>query len=80
MAVTNVGVRPTFNGSDVTVETHILDFEREIYGETLSLTFETRLRGERKFDGIESLKAQLQRDIAQGRAFLQTQLERQARS
>lgn len=73
MAVTNVGVRPTFSGTDVTVEPHILDFDREIYGETLSLTFETRLRGEQKFNGIEELKAQLHKDIATGRKFLEEQ-------
>lgn len=70
MAVTNVGVRPTFAGTSITVEPHLLDFDRDIYGETLSLTFETRLRGEQKFDGIEALKAQLHRDIAQGRELL----------
>jgi riboflavin kinase / FMN adenylyltransferase len=70
MAVTNVGVRPTFAGTSITIEPHLLDFDRDIYGETLSLTFEARLRGEQKFDGIEALKAQLHRDIAQGRELL----------
>jgi riboflavin kinase / FMN adenylyltransferase len=75
MAVTNVGVRPTFEGDAVTVEPHILDFDRDIYGETLRLTFEKRLRGEQKFDGIDALKAQLNRDIAQGRALLEAMFE-----
>lgn len=75
MAVTNVGVRPTFDGVGVTVEPHLLDFDRDIYGEILQLTFEQRLRGEQKFDGIESLKAQLKRDIAEGRALLEAMLE-----
>jgi len=73
MAVTNVGIRPTFSGTDITIEPHLLDFDRDIYGETLSLTFEMRLRGEKKFDGIESLKAQLYDDIAIGREFLEKQ-------
>lgn len=75
MAVTNVGVRPTFDGDTVTVEPHILDFDRDIYGETLRLTFEKRLRGEQKFDGIDSLKAQLNFDIVQGRALLEAAVE-----
>lgn len=70
MAVANVGVRPTFEGTTLTVEPHLLDFDRDIYGETLSLTFEHRLRGEQKFDGLEALKAQLNMDIAQGRELL----------
>jgi riboflavin kinase/FMN adenylyltransferase len=75
MAVTNVGVRPTFEGRAVTVEPHLLDFDRDIYGETLRLTFEKRLRSEQKFDGIDSLKAQLNQDITQGRALLEAMLE-----
>ncbi|MDQ7024476.1 MAG: bifunctional riboflavin kinase/FAD synthetase [Anaerolineae bacterium] len=70
MAVTNVGVRPTFDGTTITIEPHLLDFDRDIYGEILSLTFETRLRSEQKFEGIDALKAQLHRDIAQGRDLL----------
>lgn len=70
MAVTNVGIRPTFAGDDLRVETHLLDFDREIYGEQLRLTFETFLRPEQKFDGIDQLKAQLATDIQNGREFL----------
>lgn len=69
-AVTNVGIRPTFDGTTITVEPHLLDFDRDIYGETLSLTFEARLRGEQKFSGIDALKAQLHQDIARGRDIL----------
>jgi len=69
-AVTNVGVRPTFDGQDVTVETHILDFDREIYNTHVHLTLETFLRPERKFDGLPSLTAQLKQDVAQARAYL----------
>lgn len=71
MAVTNVGVRPTFDGTSVTIEPHILDFDRDIYGQTLTIAFEKRLRGEQKFDGIDAVKAQIARDAAAGRAFLQ---------
>lgn len=70
MAVTNVGVRPTFDGTTITIEPHILDFDRDIYGETLTISFEKRLRGEQKFDGIEAVKAQIGLDAQAGRAFL----------
>jgi len=70
MAVTNVGVRPTFNGHDTTVEAHLLDFDRDIYGERLSVTFERRLRPEMRFSGVDALVAQIRADAAAGRAFL----------
>ena len=69
-AVTNVGVRPTFEGVGVTVEAHIFDFDRDIYGQTLSLDFMQRLRGEQKFDGIEALVAQIKQDAKQARTLL----------
>lgn len=70
MAVTNIGVRPTFNGQSVTVEAHVLDFDRDIYGHTMTLTFEKRLRPEQKFTGIEALIAQIRADTEAGRAYL----------
>lgn len=70
MAVTNIGVRPTFEGQHVTVEAHILDFDRDIYGKTVALTFEKRLRPEQKFNGIQELIAQIQNDVQTGREFL----------
>lgn len=73
MAVANIGVRPTFKGQTMTVEPHLLDFDRDIYGEMLSFQFAKRLRGEQKFDGFSALKAQLTRDIEAGRAYLDSQ-------
>lgn len=71
MAVTNVGVRPTFAGEGVTVEAHLLDFDRDIYGETLTFTFEKRLRAEQRFTGIDALIAQIRADADAGRVYLQ---------
>jgi riboflavin kinase / FMN adenylyltransferase len=68
--VTNVGTRPTFDGRHVTVESHLLDVEEEIYGQRLAITFEHRLRGERKFDGPDELVAQIRRDLDEARALL----------
>lgn len=73
MAVANVGIRPTFEGTTVTVEPHLLDFDRDIYGETLSLSFEAHLRSEMKFNGLDAIKAQLAQDVQNGRAILDTQ-------
>lgn len=70
MAATNVGYSPTFGNADVTVEAYLLDFDRDIYGQRVTLTFEKYLRPEMKFDGLEALIAQMSRDVETGRAFL----------
>ncbi len=69
-SVTNVGVRPTFgDGDDVSVETHLLDSEADLYGVRLELAFLERLRDEIRFDGPAALAAQIQRDIEQATAY-----------
>lgn len=73
MAVTNVGNRPTFDGQGITVEAHLLDFDRDIYGRTLTFTFEKHLRYEQRFSGIDALITQIQADSAAARAFLSAQ-------
>lgn len=70
MAVTNIGVRPTFEGQTVRVEAHILDFADDIYGKMLTFEFEKKLRGEKKFSGLEALMAQIQEDVAATRVVL----------
>lgn len=70
MAVANVGNRPTFNGKLVTVEAHLLDFDRDIYGRTLALDVVAFLRPEMKFNGVDKLVAQIGRDVVEGRAIL----------
>jgi riboflavin kinase/FMN adenylyltransferase len=72
-AVTNVGMRPTFAGLHRTVEAYLLDFADDIYGETIRLDFLHRLRGERKFDGIAALVAQIIGDVGAARNWLQEQ-------
>jgi riboflavin kinase/FMN adenylyltransferase len=71
-AVTNLGVRPTFDGLRHTVETYILNWTGDLYGQMLSVAFLHHLRGERKFSGVDELKAQIAHDIAQARALLDT--------
>jgi riboflavin kinase/FMN adenylyltransferase len=71
MAATNVGVRPHFDGQDITIEPYILDFDRDIYGQQLTVTFEKRLRNEAKFDSLAALIEQIGMDVDQSRAYLQ---------
>lgn len=70
-AVTNIGVRPTFEGDNVTVEAHLLDFDRDIYGQSLEVSFETRLRSEKKFNGIQELISQIHADVESARGYLE---------
>jgi len=69
-AVTSVGVRPTIGDGRLTVETHLLDGPRELYGARLRLVFVKWLREERRFDGLDALKAQIAADCADARAML----------
>ena len=72
MAMTNIGISPTFMNSDITVEAYLLDFDRDIYGQNLTIIFEKYLRPEAKFDGLDALIAQIGQDVLDGRAYLQT--------
>jgi riboflavin kinase/FMN adenylyltransferase len=74
-SVTNVGMRPTFNGASLSVETHLLDFSGEVTAKRMEVRFWKRLREEKKFAGPEELRAQIARDIAAARRFF-TRLRR----
>ncbi|QSE96857.1 bifunctional riboflavin kinase/FAD synthetase [Fulvivirga lutea] len=58
----NIGYRPTVNGKTKTIEVHIFDFDKDIYGESLKVSFKKMIREEKKFEDIESLKFQLELD------------------
>lgn len=68
--VINIGVRPTFAGSQRRVEAHLLDFAGDIYGQQLAIDFIARIRAEQKFDGIEALRAQIGKDVESARQRL----------
>jgi riboflavin kinase / FMN adenylyltransferase len=57
--VLNIGKRPTIEGKDRTIEVNIFDFDKEIYGENLSISFEKKIRDEKKFDSLDALKDQI---------------------
>lgn len=73
-AAVNVGIRPTFatqsNAQGLTVEAHLLDFDRDLYDQVLTIDFIARLRDERPYPTLNALVAQLREDIAQTRALL----------
>jgi riboflavin kinase/FMN adenylyltransferase len=67
-AITNIGTRPTFeSGDENVIETHVLDMNTDMYGAKLRLGFVQRLRDEKKFEGVDALKAQIEADRARAR-------------
>lgn len=64
-SITNIGVRPTFENDAVpSIETYIFDLDQDLYGDVLRVRFLHRIRDERKFNGIDELKAQIEKDSA----------------
>lgn len=68
--VANLGTKPTFNGEDIVLEIHLLDFSGTLYGERLEVFFIQNLRSEIKFDKPEDLARQVQRDLINAREIL----------
>jgi riboflavin kinase / FMN adenylyltransferase len=62
-SVVNIGFRPTFGGVERTVEAHLLSWSGDLYGEPMALRFLSRIRDERKFDGVKALVAQISADV-----------------
>ncbi len=70
MAVTNVGIRPTVqDGDKVTVEGFLLDFDGDLYGQTVRMEFYRYLRAEKKFDSLEALRSEVMRNAQQTREY-----------
>ena len=68
-AVTNVGVNPTFKGNDRRIEVHILDFDKNIYGQEIEVEFIGKIRSEKKFSGADELIAQIKKDLITAKRF-----------
>jgi len=71
-AATSVGTNPTFGGKEQTVETYILDFDKNIYGQSLSISFYEKLRNELTFNSVDNLIAQVKSDIVEVRKLNQS--------
>ncbi|MBI4187215.1 MAG: bifunctional riboflavin kinase/FAD synthetase [Chloroflexi bacterium] len=69
-SVTNIGKRPTFNGSQRTVEVYLLDFDGNLYGRDMRIDIVERLRSEKRFDNVEALKKQMADDVKRGKSIL----------
>lgn len=73
----NVGVRPTVSGDpQPLLEVHLLDFSGSLYGQMIEVEFHGKLREEQKFESVDKLREQLQKDIAQAKQFFQPKNER----
>lgn len=72
-SVTNIGVNPTFNtGIEINIETHLLDFSRDIYGEEVRVSFLKKIRDEKKFSSVNDLVAQIAADVQFARNYLKS--------
>ena len=71
LAVTNIGNRPTVGGHRITVEPWLLDFDGDLYGKELTLSFYSFLRAEEKFPSLDALKAEIQKNAAQTRKIFE---------
>ena len=69
-AVVNIGYKPTFGAEGLTVEAHLLDFDGDLYGDRVTLELASRVRSERRFDGVDALVAQIGEDVADARRLL----------
>jgi riboflavin kinase/FMN adenylyltransferase len=70
-AAVNVGTRPTFGGTELLIEDHLLDFDRDLYGAILTLEFVDRLRPEVEFDSAQDLVEAITDDVASVRRLLE---------
>ncbi|GBD93773.1 riboflavin biosynthesis protein RibF [bacterium BMS3Abin05] len=71
-AIANIGTRPTFDETVRTIEAHIFNFNADIYGRSLTLSLLSRIRGEEKFDSVESLINQIKKDIKIAKRYFQS--------
>ena len=68
--VANIGYNPTFGNKDMSVEAHILDFDRDIYDQNIKLHYVQKIRSEKKFSGLEELIARIKEDVSLARIIL----------
>jgi riboflavin kinase/FMN adenylyltransferase len=72
-SVTNIGINPTFNmGQAINIETHLLDFNRDIYGEEMRVSFLKKLRDEKKFSSVNDLVSQIGTDLKVTKSYFES--------
>jgi len=71
-SVTNIGTRPTFEAeAETSVETFVMNWSGDLYGDVVRVRFLYRLRDEKKFSSIEELKSQIERDVTRAQEYFQ---------
>jgi len=75
-SLTNIGIRPTFHLKDMNIETYILHFDADLYGEKICIRFLKKIRDEISFDSSEALSFQIQKDIQAAESFFSSRNER----
>ncbi len=70
-SISNVGVKPTLDGKNILVETHLFDFDGDLYGEVLKVEFLEKIRDEEKFDSLDVLIERIERDVVLAREFFE---------
>ena len=70
-SVTNVGIRPTFDGGPLITEVHVLDFDNDLYGRRLEIELHARIRGEKRFPSVDTLRQAIAADVARAREILE---------
>jgi riboflavin kinase/FMN adenylyltransferase len=68
-SATNIGVRPTFDGTRMAIESHLFDFSEQLTSGKMEVRFRMRLRDEKKFESVDALREQVMRDIARAREY-----------
>lgn len=77
-SITNIGIRPTFEAAaQPTIETYVLDWDGDLYGDVIRVRFLHRIRDERKFNGIEELKTQISKDLRRAERYFELEGVRQ---
>ncbi|HID49055.1 MAG TPA: bifunctional riboflavin kinase/FAD synthetase, partial [Chromatiales bacterium] len=67
--VASIGTRPTVDGTRALLEVYLFDFEAEIYGRHIQVSFLHKLRDEEKFASLEALKSRIEQDVAEAQAY-----------
>ena len=70
-SITNVGVKPTIGDFEKNIETHVFNFDKELYGKHITVEFLKKMRNEEKFDSLEALSAQIVKDCNEAKAWFE---------